>query len=438
MVRSLHRLMQKFGPGSFPLILFVALLALSGCGGSTSTTPTTDSNSPITVWVDATRLAGAKLYAQKHPNVKVTVVTVDRATLPQKVLLFNRTGSGWPDVVFAEPDLLTKVEDAAHHFPADLTPYVSQDIISKFAQGALAGCQVNGKLYCLRNDLAQEVLWYNAKLMKQFNYTVPTTWEEYQALGLKVAKEHPGYVIGSFGDSQALNMYFWPSRCPVKQLSDTNTVHINLSNPTCTRVSALVDPLIKNGTISKLGPFDPGFVKLGTQNKILMLPAASWYGQYVFKPTYKTPNGELSVAAPLKWASEDTAWTGAQGGAAWAMSSHTKNPKAASDMVIWMTTSNDNQANAVTFPAYLPAADAWEQTISSDPFYASNPYPVLKQAASLIDPKWGSVRFDTDTTFGTVVIAGITHGKSVADTLNDYQSQLDQLAQASGYTVMNS
>ena len=82
--------------------------------------------------------------------------------------------------------------------PLDLTPLVSKDIVDKFVPGSLDPCYTTDKkLICLRNDLAPNVLWYNKKLMDEFGYTIPTTWEEYIALSDKVAKEHPGYVMGS-------------------------------------------------------------------------------------------------------------------------------------------------------------------------------------------------------------------------------------------------
>jgi ABC-type glycerol-3-phosphate transport system substrate-binding protein len=58
------------------------------------------------------------------------------------------------------------------------------------------------------------VLWYNKKLMDQWGYQVPKTWEEYQALGEKVAKEHPGYLVGTIGDTNSHESYFWSSQCP--------------------------------------------------------------------------------------------------------------------------------------------------------------------------------------------------------------------------------
>jgi multiple sugar transport system substrate-binding protein len=69
------------------------------------------------------------------------------------------------------------------------------------ANVTMAGCTINGTVYCLRNDLAQNLFWYNSALMKQFGYSVPTTWQQWQALGEQVAAHHPGYLVGSAGDT---------------------------------------------------------------------------------------------------------------------------------------------------------------------------------------------------------------------------------------------
>jgi ABC-type glycerol-3-phosphate transport system substrate-binding protein len=436
------------------LALLCLVSVLAACGAAPPAAPAVDQsaggaaagddNAPITVWVDATREAAVKLFQEQHPDKAelIKIEIADRAQFPAKVLLFNNSGSGWPDVVFAEPEIVGQVADASRAFPADLTPYVSKAILDQFAPGANAPCTFDGKLYCLRNDLAQNVLWYNKPLMDEFGYTVPTTWEEYLALGERVAAEHPGYIIGAFGDDQAMNVYFWASRCPMNQLKDPNTVLINLADPKCVRAAQLADSLIANGAISKLAPFDPAFVELVGQNKLLMLPAASWYGEYVFggKPDstyYKEANGQLAVAPPLKWADEDTNYTGAQGGAAWTMSRHTANPKLAAELIVWLTTAPDYQASAPTLPAYLPAADLWSQTLAGNKVYASDPFPVLKESSGLIDPLWANVRFNKSDAFKTVVIGALQAGQSVESALPELQKQLSALAEAQGYVVVN-
>ena len=77
---------------------------------------------------------------------------------------------------------------------------VPQSWLDGYTPGALDPVTVDGHIYGARDNLAPVVLWYNKTLFDQFGYTVPTTWEDYQALGDKLAAEHPGYILGSIGD----------------------------------------------------------------------------------------------------------------------------------------------------------------------------------------------------------------------------------------------
>ena len=185
-------------------ILAAALSACGGGGSSTSGSVLKDgfkqvpqSAGTLTVWVDSTRLAAAQAYKKAHPNVKLNIVTYDgdangANTLQTKVDLFDCTGSGWPDVVFSAEQNETSWAVTAG-FAAPLNEgLIPSSTLDNFATGAMSVCTVNGKLYGLRNDLAQVVLWYNAALMKKWGYQVPTTWPQDQQLGEQVAKQHPG------------------------------------------------------------------------------------------------------------------------------------------------------------------------------------------------------------------------------------------------------
>ncbi len=414
-------------------VLSLCIVPLSSCGGSASTSQ--NSNSPITVWIDADRMTAVKDYEAAHPGSAslIHAVVVDRTQFPAKVLLENNIGSGWPDVVFAEPNLVAQVSDAAHHFPLNLSPYVSQSIQNNFA--GLDACRINGQLVCLRNDLAQYVLYYNAPLMQQFGYSVPTTWEQYEALGLEVAKQHPGYIIGEFADSYALDEYFWGNGCPLHQVTG-DTLYTNMADSNCVAMANLLDTLLPTGVIStKAGYFDAGMTTLGHENKILMLPGPSWAGQYLFQNGYyTTADHQLGVAPPLKWAAQSQPSTGALGGAAWTVSNHTKNIKLAVDFVTWVTTNPAYLGTQANFPAYIPTAKVWHQSVASDPIFTSDPFPVLQQAALDLDPDYSYVRFDDLTPFETTVVTPvIASGKTVASTLPAYQAQLISLAQSVGY-----
>ena len=92
------------------------------------------------------------------------------------------------------------------------------------------------------------MLYVNKKLMNKFGYKVPTTWQQWAALGQKVAKEHPGYIIGNIGDSYGHWLYLWANKCPLSQVVGPNTVKIDASDAHCTRMAKLLDPLIESGS----------------------------------------------------------------------------------------------------------------------------------------------------------------------------------------------
>jgi ABC-type glycerol-3-phosphate transport system substrate-binding protein len=429
-----------------------AIVILSGCASAaqSSTSPDTsssfkpvaqDESSAITVWTDSTRLDAVKAYQKANPAVKMDVVTFDGSAdgstyLQTKVQLFDRTDKGWPDVVFASPtDLTWATQPTAPNevpFAAPLDEgLVPQATLDGFAKGSLDPCQFGGHTYCLRNDIAQVMLWYNKKLMDQWGYTVPKTWQEYQALGEKVGKEHPGYLVGSIGDTNSNESCFWSSQCPANQLVKPDTLLVNMQDPKCTRMATLLDTLLKAKTISTQGFFSQGF----DGSKVLMANGPSWYGQYLFKGAFKTPAGQISATGPLTWDGESTAFTGNVGGGTWMVSAHSKNLKAATALTTWLTTSDANLASAPTYPAYTPGAKTWLANPANSSYYANDISPVFQAAADAVWTGWSNTKFSDQTPWSSAVLPALTAGKTLTETLPAWQQAVADLAKSMGYTV---
>jgi multiple sugar transport system substrate-binding protein len=415
-------------------LVLAALGALALAPASSGATVVRDQTS-ILVWTDSLRALGFQQYQKLHPELKLKIISTTSDKMLLGIQLANRTGSGWPDITFNEPYFTAKFVSLG--YSASLDHLVPAAVANNFARGSLGGCTYGGHLYCLRNDMADVVLWYNAKLMKQFGYTVPSTWEQFEAVGLRVAKEHPGYVVGSFGDFYSLEAYYWGTGCPLAQLQGMNQVRINTAAPECARMTTLIDKLLAAGALSKQDSFGTAYAKIGQQDKILMMPAASWYGEFLFRPVYKTPAGELAAAPPLRWSAEKVNWTGAQGGGVYSVSSHAKNLRAVADLAIWMATSKAFQLTQPTLPAYVPDAEIWGQAFAHDKYYASNPYPALEAGAGLIRSTWNYVRYNYHDAFTSVVLAAVQSGRTVASAMPAFQAHLTQLAQQEGYTVVN-
>jgi multiple sugar transport system substrate-binding protein len=430
---------------------FAAALMLTGCGGGSATDSNDapqakqDEKAPITVWVDADRSSAADAFKKAHPEVPIKVVTYDGSangsnSFRTKMQLFDRAGDGWPDVVFS-----TQNNDAAwasqksngkQAFAAVLNDgLVPQQVLGDFTEGALNPCTVDGKVYCLRNDLAQVVLWYDKSLFDKFGYSVPTTWEEYQAIGEKVAKEHPGYIVGTIGDPWTPEVYFWGSKCQANGITGPKAVTVDTGSEQCKRAASMLDVLIKNGTTPNVSVFTPEFVQKYS-GKVLMTPGPAWYAGAIFNndQSLNLKPGRLGVAEPLAWEG-DTAVTGNVGGGTWFVSSHSKNLKAAEKFVEFVTTADDYQVKlAPGYPAYAPAADKWIKAQESSGYYATDLQALIK-AGSMIWSGWGSGIFSQEAIWAKTVTPAIASGKSLVTLLPEWETAIKNQAQVDGYTV---
>ncbi|WP_405970562.1 ABC transporter substrate-binding protein [Streptomyces sp. NBC_00988] len=422
------------------------VVTATACGGGGTSTTSKDGfnqvpqkDGALTVWVDSTRLAAAKLYQKQHPNVKMNIVSYDGDAngsnyLQTKVQLFNRTGKGWPDVVFSsQNNEVTWAVDA--NFVAPLNKgLIPEATLGNFAKGANNVCTVNGTLYCLRNDLSQAVLWYNAPLMKKFGYQVPTTWEEYQQLGEKVAADHPGYLVGDAGDSFTPEIYLWASKCGANDITGAKSVSVNTTSANCTRMAELMDSLIKKKSMSVSGVFSTDFGK-NKADKVLMMPGPAWFGGALFKETFKTPAKQIAVAPAPQWSGETVPSTGNVGGGTWLLSQHSEHVKAATDFLTWVTTDNAYQGEkAPGFPAYAPAAEVWLKQQNASGYFAGD-VSALKDASTQVWSGWGSGQFSQEAIWAATVKPGLTQGKTVVSLLPAWQDSIVKYAESNGYKV---
>jgi ABC-type glycerol-3-phosphate transport system substrate-binding protein len=404
----------------------------------------------LTVWVDSVRLPDAKAYQAAHPNVHLNIVTFDgdgngATSLQTKIQLWNKAGSGWPDVIFSE-----QVNDpvwmaqAPFNFAADMGAALGKDVTSKWPATSLAQCTVNGTLVCIQDNLAPDVLWVNQKLMTQFGYTVPTTWQDWAALGQKVAKDHPGYVIGTSGESFGAWIYFWGNQCPLESKVSGTNVTINPTDVHCTEMASLLDPLIKNGTVPPLSVFTPDFAKKygGADDKVLMMPGAAWYAQAVFDSTLKIPAGQITAAAPLQWGADTPVVTGQIGGGPWIISKHSSNPSAAADFVLYSTTQFQPDPAGKDarpgLPGYGPLATGWLAGMAQNKYFAADPTPAIKAAADQIWQGWNLVTYPDQPVWSNTVVTGLVAGKSLSSLMPAFGKALSQAAKAAGYTVASS
>ncbi|TPQ15594.1 extracellular solute-binding protein [Streptomyces sporangiiformans] len=418
-------------------------LALSGCGGTGGGSSGNSGNDKgeLLVWVDNTRTPAAQQYKKAHPDLKIRIVTIppDAGYVPTKVSLANRTKRGWPDVVFlTNPAEAATLASEKFGYAAPLDGLVPKSVRDGFAPGSLDTCTFGGETYCLRNDIAPTVLWYDTSLMKEYGYQVPKTWADYQRTGLKAAEEHPGTIVGAINGKYGAGTYFGSSGCPTRDTLSLTKVHIDLTRSSCTRVADLLQPMAEKKAVTTVVPTDPAFAKLGKENKILMLPGPAWFGDFMFGPAFKIPKGRIAAAPMPTWPGETKSYAGQVGGGAFLVSAHAGDrTKEAADLVRWMTTDATLQADQPTYPAFTAAAQKWGEAKAKDPYYAADPMPALTAAANALRPGFGAVRFEADwqASFNDTVGKAADSGADLRKTLASWQDKLEAAAKTSEYSV---
>lgn len=427
----------------FALALPVAaalILGLGACspgngggpgGGEAAGTP------ELLVWVDATREPAAKTYkAAVAGKVDVKIEVIDPTTLISKIQLFNTTKKGWPDVVFSgAPNDFATWADPANGYAAPLNDTVSKEIFDGYGT-ANDWCKIDGKFYCLKNDLAQNVLWYDTKVFKELGLTVPTTMDEFASTAMKL--KGTGYIAGTVANNALYNGFLWSNGCQMTDVVDSGTIRIAPGSKECTEVTDLLQPLVDAGVMETQDPFDAAFLKKYPQaGKVAMTVGPSWFGEFVFKPaeSWGIPEGRIAAAEMPQWAGQDKAYSGEWGGGVWVASAHAKFPQAAADAVTFLATDDSIQKDAVTYPAYGPALEVWKEKISADKYYAADPIPAMAAQAESISPAVKPVRFNADGAVTSVLSTQIIGGAPLATAVGDFQKNLAQLAEASGYKV---
>jgi len=428
----------------YSLIAAVGVVALAGA--TLAAMPAQAAKPSITIWVDAPRLPGAQLYAKiMKPTVDVKVELHAQADLVQKVSLFNRVKKGWPDVVFGPPNDVSVLADANNVLALDQYAPAS---FWKDMEGGNKWCKgADGKTYCVKNDLAQDVLWVNTKLMKEFGYTVPKTMADFAKIGADIAANHPGYSLGALGTQGMYSGYLWPSQCPVNQATSSTVVTIAPKSPKCTRATALVQPMIDSGVLSTSAPWDADFIAdFGKPDKVVMTIGPSWFGEFVIKPasSWAVPAGEITAAEMPMWAGEKVNYSGEWGGGIYTVSPHSKFPKEALAFAIFMVSDKRNVTDVVnpdgskgapTFPASAKGNAYWKAKISADTWYSANPYPAMLAQSTKIFPGEKPVSYDSNGAMEGTYSNALKKTKNAQSALEEFATYATGLAKQLGYTV---
>jgi ABC-type glycerol-3-phosphate transport system substrate-binding protein len=407
----------------------------------------TDSGGSIMVWVDPPRVPAAQAFAEAYPEIDFEWNPIEGGgnvggtTLQQKFVLFNQAGEGWPDAIFfPSNDDIAWATSGKIEYARDLSELMSE-YLEGYSEAANGPCQIDGGVRCVRNDQAPDVFWYNAKFFEENGYDVPATWEEYGELGVQIATEHPGMISGFLGDAYAPNRYLWASGCPTNNRLSETSVHIDMDDARCQRVLDLVDPMIEAGALTATGIFDTNAAIEGPG--LVMSPGAVWWGNYLFRDTWKIPAAEMTAAPALRWAGEDPGFTGNEGGGLWGVSTHITGAQLENALLFaeFVTSDPRWQVELSTgMPAYGPAQEPWLAKQSGDAYFADfdGTAAAFSDAGDRVRDGHANMLYNTGGIWSQTVTPVLTAGDTLSDAWGAFGDRLINEAKTFGYEIVES
>ena len=174
--------------------------------------PSRIKEAPSPSWWTLTARPSPRHSRQDHPEYKVNIQTYDgnsggTNSFQTKISLADKAGSGWPDVVWSgqvnDASWAAVVEERRSGFRrAARRGRHLQEVARRLHEGRRRpGDGQRPHLRCPRQPGAGGVLVQQDPVRPVRVQASRETWEDYQALGDKLAAEHPGYTLGSIGDS---------------------------------------------------------------------------------------------------------------------------------------------------------------------------------------------------------------------------------------------
>lgn len=416
---------------------FQCLTAATTCAFALSVGAASAETVNLTVWSDTARVTAYEAFDAAHDDIDLNIVTVAPPDQVAKLQLALQGGEDVPDVIFmADLTHVAQLSTRRANYLMDLSGIIDQSVVDGFLPNALSPCQTpDGRLLCLRNDLAHFIVWYDEKLMTENGFDVPATWEEFEALGHAAAEK--GLIVGTGKQDAPLLNFLTAGGCefgfPLG--NDANVLTIDLSGAGCVRAAEMVDRLRASGALSEHGPFEPAFVTEAKEDKLLLFVGSTWFGEHVIRPVYELPEGRLAASDSLRWADEAQPVAWSWGGGVFGGYTESAHPEAVAQVITWMTTDIGLQSQATTMPADAASSDAWRDRIANDPYYARDDvYDVMKRTADFGHPYYAGYRVDFSAAL--VKIDGASNAP-LADKLSDLEAELKNLARINRYQLAN-
>ncbi|MBR7832545.1 extracellular solute-binding protein [Actinospica durhamensis] len=373
----------------------------SGGASSTSTAGANDmaaalqKKSTLTVWAWAPQDKDiAAAFEKKYPNVTVNLVNAGTSTTEYtKLQNAIKAGSGVPDVAQIEYYALPQFALAGSI--QSLDGYGLDSLKSDYPAAVWDAIDINGSLDATPQDTGPMALFYNEKVFKQYGLTVPTTWDEYVADGVKLhAANSSEYITADSGDPGFTTSMIWQAGGKPFTATGSTSVTINTQDAGTKKYTAEWDQLEEKGLLSQIAPWSSAWFTALGNGDIASLVTGAWMPANL-EGSAAAASGDWRVA-PMPTYDGGSPASAESGGSSDAVMKGSSNALVAAAFVQFMGTDAGEQilADSGGFPAENSILNSSAFLDQAPAYFGGQKInQVLSQAASSVLPGWSYMPF---------------------------------------------
>ncbi len=356
-------------------VLTALVLTVSACSGSTNDnmdnsgtengSAVSDDTLTVTIWDNGQKAGLDQIIADyteaTGQKAQIQVVNWDQYWA---LLEAGATGGELPDVFWMHSNEAYRY--MSNGILMDLSDKVSESEklnMDQFPEDIRNLYQYEGKTYAIPKDVDTIALWYNKTMFDEAGISYPDeswTWDDYYEAAVKLTKEDGsqfGTAMNPTNNQDGwMNIVYSMGGTVINE----NKTHSGFDDPNTIKAMEYLDKLIKNAMPSAASMSETGNDVLFYSGKIAMLPFGSWMVSPLKENEYVAANCDVAV---LPKDAQSGRRVSIYNGLGWAVSSNTKNPEAAWQLVEWFGSKEAQEKQAelgVSMAAYEGVSEGWK------------------------------------------------------------------------------
>ena len=275
---------------------------MAACGSSGGSSPASSATGKVTLqfWGSANGLSKAvAAWNSTHPDIQVsfTTDTTDAAGF-EKLAAAAKAGNAPCVAQFDAQDLVTF---ASQGLVQDVSQYASQ-YKSTYSVSAWQAASPGGDTYGIPVESAPNFFAYQVNVFKKYGLTVPTTWKQLIADGVKLRQQNPDLKIMNYApeDPSGFVGLNWEAGATWYKATSNGWI-IDFTSPQALKAANVLQQLVSNHLLSNVSYTDPGIWKTWDDGTTLAMTTSTWQLP-VYSGVFPKTDGDWAITTVPQYA----------------------------------------------------------------------------------------------------------------------------------------